>query len=95
MKFCDASGKQCHATKAGAGAQLGHLKRHRGDPKRFKIATYQCRHCGCWHVGHQAGAGSVRREEGIGHGRNTEGTDQGMESGRGSTLMNADQKGAG
>lgn len=64
MRFCEQSGKQCHPTKAGAGAQKGHLARSGRDRNRRKVAVYQCRHCGCWHVGHsgvrQAAPGRVR-----------------------------------
>lgn len=65
MKFCEQSGKQCHETKAGAGAQKGHLAGHRGDRNRRKVGVYRCGHCGCWHVGHQGARqmapGRVRR----------------------------------
>lgn len=53
MNFCEQSGKQCHQTKAGAGAQKGHLARSGGRGDRRKVAVYLCAHCRCWHVGHQ------------------------------------------
>lgn len=57
---CKATGKVSHKTKRRALAHQRRLERDGRVREGGVINAYECRHCGCWHVGHSSWQGRGR-----------------------------------